>query len=45
MALTYAYGHRLTASYLINGWDIGVYGEVNDKNEIVLWTIKNLIKV
>ena len=26
------YAHRLTASYLINGWDIGVYGEVNDKN-------------
>jgi hypothetical protein len=27
------YGHRLTASYLINGWDIGIYGEVEDKNE------------
>jgi len=27
-----AYIHRLTASYLINGWDVGVYGEVNDKN-------------
>ena len=27
------YAHRLTASYLINGWDIGIYGEIEDKNE------------
>jgi hypothetical protein len=28
-----AYSHRLTASYLINGWDIGIYGQIEDKNE------------
>ena len=27
------YAHRLTASYLINGWDIGIYGKIEDKNE------------
>lgn len=28
-----AYAHRLTASYLIDGWDLGIYGEIEDKNE------------